>query len=261
MTLPALSNWDDTRTGLHQSLTPLLLAHLASVDPLPNALRYGMTPTSIGAMTFPLKIGGTLIADFTRLEIRYEDNGKSGFTVAFGGHSQRSLVQAVFAELAEAGHRLEPDMTKAEDTTTLKIDPALAHDYAGVQWRMALALARLKAHFTGFQTPVLVWGHGFDLSTLWFASGSDDHKDPHINFGFSPGTPDVGQPYVYFYAYPAIGGLQNRIPAVLSWHTTWSTPGGVLKYDTLRNASDPDGLIVESLLDVYRVAERMLRTG
>lgn len=261
MNLPTLTNWNDTKTALHQAFAPLLLAHLAAVEPLPNALRYGMYPTPFGATTFSLSTGGRLELDYLETEIRYIEDNKTIFTVPVEGHSQKSLTEAVFSELTSAGHPLRPDMSKSDSTTHLKINPAQAHAYAEVQWRMALVLARVKAHLTGFQTPVLVWGHGFDLSTLWFVDGSDDHNDAHINFGFSPGTPEVGQAYVYFYVFPAQNELENRIPDLFDWNTAWSTPGGVLRYDRFAHENDPESLVVDALLEVYRVASTMLRTG
>lgn len=261
MNLPALTHWNDTKTALHQAFAPLLIAHLAAVEPLPNALRYGMYPTPFGATTFNLSTGGRLELDYRKTEIRYIENSKTAFTVSLDGHSQKSLTEEVFSELQSAGHPLKPDMSKAESTARLNINNAQARDYAEVQWRMALTLAWVKARLTGFQTPVLVWGHGFDLSTLWFAGGSDDHKDPHINFGFSPGTPEVGQPYVYFYAHPAQNGLEDRIPDLFDWNSAWSTPGGVLRYDRFAREEDPESLVVDALLDVYRIAATMLQTG
>jgi hypothetical protein len=108
-------------------------------------------------------------------------------------------------------------------------------------------------------TPVTLWPHGFDLSFLWFPSGTEETKDPHVNFGFSPFTPDVGQSYVYFYAYPVVPGLEMDVPSPMRWHTTWATPGGVLEYDKFAGVGDPEAMVEEILSTVYRAALGKMR--
>ena len=108
------------------------------------------------------------------------------------------------------------------------------------------------------KTPIALWSHGFDLSTLWFVDGMDEHKDSQMNFGFSPGTPDVGQPYFYFYAYPVPDGVHEKLPDVITWNTAWSTPGGVLEYEKFAGESDPEGFVLDVLTAVYQTTSPML---
>jgi hypothetical protein len=111
----------------------------------------------------------------------------------------------------------------------------------------------------GPQTPIILWPHGFDQSTLWFVDGMDEHKDPQINVGFSPGTSDVGQPYFYFYAWPVPDRLPEKLPDAIWWNTAWSTPGGVLTYEKFANESDPDAFVTHVLDEVYQTASAMLK--
>ena len=261
MSLPNLSNWDNTRTALHQAMQPLRAARLLGSPPLPNYLHHSAFPTPTGATTGPLSFGGALHLDYTRAAIIYENAGSDVFVVELSGHNQTSLFDAVFAAFASAGHNFTPNRSEVKHTTPFDLNREQVAAYADVQFRMFLTLARLKAQMYGPQSPIALWPHGFDLSTLWFVDGMDEHKDPHINFGFSPGTPDVGQPYLYVYAWPLPAGLSDQIKPPFQWHTAWSTPGAVLTYDRLVNESDPETFAVDLLVDIYHHAADLLKSS
>jgi hypothetical protein len=252
--LPALTHWEETRTALHQSLQVLRSTRLLGVDPLPNSLEYGALPTTYGATTGPLNFGGELHLDFGRGFIDFKEGDTEVFTVALAGHNQTSLFDTVFAEFERAGHKLQPNRSKITNTTPFQLNPESGRVYAGVMWRMYTALARFRGRILGWVTPIMLWPHGFDLSFLWFPSGTEETKDPHVNFGFSPFTADVGQPYVYFYAYPVVAGLDKAVPSPMRWHTAWATPGGVLEYEKFAGTNDPEAMIEDLLSEVYRAA-------
>jgi len=259
MSLPDLSGWQDTRTALHQSMQVLRSARLLGTDPLPNSLEYGTLPARYGATTGPLKFGGELRLDFAKAAIIYRDHDQDVFTIPLTGHSQTTLFDAVFAGFVEAGHAFQPNRSKITNNTPFNVNLDAAQTYTEVMWRMFTALSRFRARLYGWMSPVVMWPHGFDLSFLWFARGSEERSDPHLNFGFSPFTPDVGQPYVYFYAYPVVKGLEQSVPAPMRWHTAWATPGGVLEYEKFACESDPEAVVEETLLEVQRrAAARMI---
>jgi hypothetical protein len=261
MTLPDLSNWDATKTALHQSLQALRSTRLLGVDPMPSDLHYGTLPTPSGATTGPLRFGGELRLDYVRAAAVYERDGAEVFAVGLDCYNQTSFFDAVFAAFKAAGHNLQPNHDKVTETTAFNFDKGQASTYAALQWRMYSVLSRLKGRMYGPQTPIALWPHGFDLSTIWFADGMDEHQDPQINFGFSPGTPDVGQPYFYFYAWPVPDGLSERMPSIVTWNSNWSTPGGVIRYDQFAGADDPDGLVLDTLTQVYNTASAMVRAN
>jgi hypothetical protein len=257
--LPALSDWEGTRTALHQALQTLRSTRLLGVDPLPNSLEYGTIPTSYGATTGPMKFGGELQLDFGRGAVIYRRDGVELFNVPLAGHNQTSLFDTVFAEFRKAGHHFQPNRSKITNTTPFNFNPEAGKTFTDVMWRMYTALARFRGRALGWQSPITLWPHGFDLSFLWFPGGVEETKDPHLNFGFSPFTPDVGQPYVYFYAYPVVSGLDQTIPAPMRWHTAWATPGGVLEYERFAGAGDPEALVEDLLLCVYQEASARMK--
>jgi hypothetical protein len=262
MMLPDLSDWDETRTALHQSMQVLRSTRLLGVSPLPNDLHYGTIPIASGATTGPLSFGGALRLDFTRTAIIYErQDHVEAFVLGLQGYNQTSLFEAVFDAFEQVGHRLDPNRSKVTHTTPFEPDTAQAKTYAQVMWRMFGILAHLKARMVGPQTPIVLWPHGFDLSTIWFVDGMEERYDPHINFGFSPGTPDVGQPYFYFYAWPVPEGFSNQLPSLAEWHTDWGTPGGLIKYERFARESDPETVVAEALVEAYQAASNLLKAA
>ncbi|PJF41706.1 MAG: hypothetical protein D6737_10495 [Chloroflexi bacterium] len=260
--LPPLNNWESTRAALHQSLQPLRSTRLLGSEEQPNELHYSTWPTPYGATTGPLNFGGELKLDYGRGAVIYERDGAEVFGVTLQGKNQTSLFDAVFAEFEKAGHEFEPNRSKVTETTPYDFNPSLAKDYAEAQWRVYTAMARFKATVFGAQSPIVLWPHGFDLSTLWFPAGVDEHKDPQMNFGFSPGTPD--RPYLYFYAWPHPAELPEAeterppLPYNGQW-VTWSGPGAMFMYDDFVNEANPEEAITNALRAAYELVSPMMR--
>lgn len=259
MPLPGLNEWHAMKDTLHQAAQVISQVRLTGVDALPNSMQYGVYPMPYGATTGKLKYGGTFHFDYGMGKYIYEKDGNEVFEVSLSGHSPKSAFKAVFDALAEQGQDLEPNWEKATSTNPIELNTDHAENYAEVQWWTHGVLARLKTWMFGPQSPIMLWSHGFDLSTLWFVEGMDEHNDPHINFGWSPGTPDVGQPYFYFYAYPQPDGLAEQLPADIHWHTEWATPGGLIKYEQFVGAEDPDEYVFNLLYAAYKSASTLLK--
>jgi hypothetical protein len=262
MSLPRLEGWQDhpTRDALHQAMQVLRSARKAGVARQPNYLHLATLPERRGASSGPLSLGGSLHLDYARAALTWHVDGVEHFSVDLAGRSQRTLFETVFAQLRDLGHdHFAPDMAKVTRDEPLEVERGPAEAYAEAQWRMFEALARMKAHLLGHQTPLVVWPHGFDLATLWFAQGKDEERDPHLSVGFSPGTPDIGEPYVYAYAWPAVDGLAAHLPAPFEWVATWSTPGSVLRWSRIRSERDPVAYVAEMLVAIYRTTATELK--
>ena len=258
MQLPVLPDWDATKRSLHQAIQILRATRLLGTEPLPVELHYSTTPTAYGATTGLLSFGGELQLHYARGAVVYVRDRQEVFAISMVGHHQTSFFDAVFQAFAAQGLKFEPDGKKITETTPFSFHSEKAALFADVQWRMYQILAMVKGRMFGTQTPIALWPHGFDLSTLWFLDGMDEHKDPQINMGFSPGTPDIGEPYFYFYAWPVPEGLEKHIPDAFTWNTNWRTPGGMLPYSRFYTESNPTTYVADLLGEVYRVASSML---
>lgn len=246
---------------MHQASKILLTARLLGSDPLPNGLRHSLLPAlnEFALTTGALSFGGELRLNFTNPSIHYVQDGKTLFDVPMDGHTQTSLFHQVYAEFGKLGLSLNPDASKITETLPFEFTPKNTHALYDTMITIYGWIASVKARFLGFQTPLVWWAHGFDLSCLWFPHGGDEHTDSHLNIGFSPGTPDIGEPYLYFYVYPPLADMQNDLPEGMTWVTNWSAPGGVLRYSHIIASSEPANVIMSSVWHIYKVVNSQLK--
>jgi hypothetical protein len=144
-------------------------------------------------------------------------------------------------------------------TEVLNADPFIAAAYAGVLARLSTVLERLRASLPGQTSAVVVWPHGFDLSFLWFATGSAADSAPHMSFGFSPYSEGFERPYVYGYAHPIPAGMTQRsLEPPAYWYTGLWT-GAVIPYDALIGVEDPDAAIEQHLRAIQAAVAPLLK--
>jgi len=253
--LPEMKDWNSTREALRSSLEPLRSARLLGTEEIPNELHHSLFPHFNGARTGPLDFGGELFLDYKALKIVFKKGESLVFEVPLAGHSQRSLFDEVALEFAKYDINISPYKDKVESTEKFDTDQGRAKEYAELQFRVFNAIARFKAHLFGPQTPIALWPHGFDLSTIWFPFGSPEMNEkvnPQMNFGFSPGTSDDEGPYIYFYAWPVPDGLVGtKLPMGGEWNEAWSTPGAVFKISEFNKAENPDREMTRVLLESF----------
>lgn len=252
--LPALKNWNSTRDALHQGMQVMRSVSVLGKDSVPNQLEYGSFPASFGATTGPLNFGGELNYDFTNLKFVYKKEEKEIFSVSLEGKNQIGIFDEVFQNFSDKGINLKPDKEKVVESTLFKINKKLAKDYAEVQYRVFRAMSVFRSRLNGYQSPIVLWPHGFDLSFIWFTDkkGFDEKEHKHMNFGFSPGAKNQ-RPYLYFYAWPVPEGLVgSKLPAKGRWIEEWSTPGAAFDYDYLSKLDNPEEEITKILTSVYR---------
>lgn len=259
MPLPDLFNWQPTRDSLHRASQVISAVRAEVTPPLPNALRLSLSVIPEGLSTGPLPFGGDLALDFTDLSVVYRQPGETSVRLSLKGHSQWSLAGAVMGLLAEEGHDVSLNRDKLADQSPLHIDAHTAEDYADALYAIFTAAARFRARLFGPQSPVVVWPHGFDLSFLWFAgTGSDEHRDRHMNFGFSPGSPGFERPYLYAYASPNPDGLTDVPLPLLAHVNTQGWNGIVVYYDDIVNTNDSEAVIEELYGEIYGAVSPLL---
>lgn len=261
MPLPALNlHFVQTRTSLQQAAQVLSAVRKATTPPLPNALRLSLYVIPQGLTTGPLSLGGELLLDFPQRAVIFRQPGEPDLSLSLNGHTQRTLTGAVLAALGEEGHDLDIDKSGLTAETPLEIEPQTADDYAVVLDTVFTAVALFRARLFGPQSPVVVWPHGFDLSTLWFAGpGADEHSNPHLNFGFSPASPGFDRPYFYSYAYPLPAGyydlpLPDGIRAI---HEPFK--GMVFDYDPLVGLPNAPHLIESRFRAIFHAVSPLMK--
>ncbi len=162
-----------------------------------------------------------------------------------------------------------------EDQTHQAYDP----EYAQRFWRVLLQTSRVftifRARFLGKVSPVhLFWG-ALDLACTRFSGRTapehpsmpglpdrvtrDAYSHEVSSCGFWPGIrePSAGQfieAMFYSYAYPEPEGYRQTAiaPAAARFDTTLGE--FVLPYEAVRNAADPDAVLLEFLQSTYEAA-------
>ncbi len=258
MTLPTLPNWDSTRIALHQAAQILGEVRKAAGIRLPNHAHLTLEVTPRGLTTGNTD-AGTLTLDYPERTITYVCPAGSITHLHLAEHTQISLADAVLKAMDSHGHPVSINRAEITGTTPLDADSALAADYAAALYSIFTAIARFRARLIGPQSPLNVWPHCFDLSMLWFARGFVEEQDPHLNFGFSPGSPGFPRPYVFVYARPMPDGfLDIKLPEPAYWtRDRWT--GIVIDYDFLAAQNDHETVLEKLLSAIYAAAVPLLQ--
>ncbi|MBC7813419.1 MAG: hypothetical protein H7175_19825 [Burkholderiales bacterium] len=259
-----LTNWETTRDSLHQASKLLGAIRVAVAEPLPNSAQYSLNVTPRGISTGALPFGGDLLLDFIDRTVRYREDGKLVFAIPIEDHTQHSLTDTVLGALEAEGIKPPIKRDRLGGETRLTLDADIAAEYADTLYRIYTAMARFKARVGGPMSPLVLWPHHFDISFLWFATPqSDEHADPHMNFGFAPMSEGFDRPYFYAYAWPLPAGITDvALPTVARWHTTGWT-GAIIDYDIAGRLGGaeggPEGAVEALLYDIFKNVSPLLR--
>ncbi|MBN8620328.1 MAG: hypothetical protein J0L63_15570 [Anaerolineae bacterium] len=251
MSLPALQDWDATRNALHQAAQVVGAVRKSRINALPNYAHLGLFVTKSGLSTGALTEEDHLLLDMQQQAVIYTCPAGSIHVVPIRDHTQVSLTDAVLQAMTDAGHPASIDRSKLTGTDLLSIRPDAASQYGNALYSLYSSLARVRGRLMGSMSPLIVWPHGFDLSFLWFKRGFEERTDPHLNFGFSPGSTGLPRPYVYAYAYPLpatffdIGLPEGARFNIDPWK------GIVIDYDWLTGLDDHEHVLEDMLYPIY----------
>ncbi|MDZ4764741.1 MAG: DUF5996 family protein [Chloroflexota bacterium] len=262
MPLHALDGWETTRDALHSAAKIISAIRNLTLPRDPNHLHLAAKVTARGLSTDILPKGGEIQLDYQDGTFRLLKDGL--FVLPLAGTSQRALLQNVISWLRQNGQfagvenadakiaallgeengvKLSIGAGDVNDDSPLMFDPAIAAGYADAIDAIYGGIARFRGHIQGYMTPIVAWSHGFDLSTLWFATDKATEAYPHLNFGFSPGSAGLPRPYLYAYAHPYVDALTPpMLPAPARWHTSGWT-GIVAQYDEFRTEENVSAFV------------------
>ncbi len=208
--------------------------------------------------------------------------------VSDGGQGQLILaprsVAGFHAELLETLARLGvpveidvhpnelPDPTPfPQDTAVREYDPDSAHRFWLALVQCDRVFKRFRTRFVGKCSPVhLFWG-SFDLAVTRFSGRTAPlHPGgvPHLpdavtreayshevsSAGFWPGSGDIEHAAFYSYCYPIPAGFANATVAPDEARFDPQLGEFLLPYDAVRNACDPDTMLLTFLQTTYEAA-------
>ncbi len=211
------------------------------------------------------------------------------------GHSRQIVLKpmsvatfhaAVFADLKALGidvaiDNMPNEIPDAIAFTEDKVHHAYDRDAAHRFWRILLSsyfvLSQFRTAFLGKVSPVHFFWGSFDLAVTRF-SGRTAPRHP----GGVPGLPDavtreayshevssagfwpggggvVDEPAFYSYAYPAPAGFADAKvkPAQAYFHKQLGE--FILPYEAVRNAADPEALLLDFLQSTYDAAANLAK--
>jgi Family of unknown function (DUF5996) len=176
----------------------------------------------------------------------------------------------ISVEIHEMPNELPNPIPFSKDDGHRSYDAGAAHAF----WRALLQADRIfkqfRSGFLGKVSPVHFFWGSFDLAVTRFSGrsaplhpgGVPGLPDPVVreayshevsSAGFWPGNDTFPQPAFYSYAYPQPPGYRD-----------WAIPAGaffeerlgefILPYDLVREASDPDAMLLDFLSATYRAA-------
>lgn len=259
MALPSLNNWHTTRIGLHQASQVVSSLRRVVAEPEPNWTHIGLRYKPGGLTTEELPNLGKVDMNFADRSLVVTLSGIKPEEISFQGLSPTQLADALEEKLREHGHKIVLDRGKIVSTEPLDVDVDLACDYDVTLGAIIEALGQFRASLPGEKSPLVVWAHGFDAGFLWFATDQLIEEAPHLNFGFSPGSPGFDRPYAYAYPWPRPENM-THIPlcAPAYWYTeTWQ--GLVLEYDQFRSEQYPAQVIQNVFTGMYESFAPLLK--
>jgi Family of unknown function (DUF5996) len=279
---PALrvADWADTRDTLHmwtQIVGKVRMAKAPMVNHWWQVALYvtprGLTTSAVpdGERTFDIEF------DLCAHELRIRLDDGATRTVALEPKSVAAFHAETFAALDELGIRadilpvpveVQRAIPFAQDEEHHSYDPAAAHLF----WRQLVQADRVlhdfRARYTGKVSPVHVFWGALDMAVTRFSGRTapphpggapncadwvmvEGYSHELSSCGFWPGGGEEGAFYAYAYPEPA-GFPEHPVPDGAFYYAE----GGqfLLPYERVREADDPDALLLAFLQATYDAA-------
>lgn len=276
-----VEDWGPTRDTLHmwtQIVGKVRLAHAPLVN---HWWQVPLYVTARGLTTSAIPYGNDVFDiefDFIdhRLAIR-SSNGAAG-AVALREQSVARFHAEVLAALDELGlhtaiqshpNEVDPAVPFAEDVEHASYDPEAAQLF----WRQLVqaqrVLSRFRSRFIGKSSPVHFFWGAMDLACTRFSGRTapthpggapncgdwvmvEGYSHELSSCGFWPGGGEEGG--FYAYAYPEPDGFADHPVRPADAYYSAQLGEFVLPYEVVRQAPDPDAVLLDFLQDTYEAA-------
>jgi hypothetical protein len=278
-----LEEWKDTYATLHmwtQIVGKIRLTQSPLVNHWWNVPLY-VTPRGLSTSAIPY---GTRIfeIDFDFIEhqlIIVTDDGARK-SIALYPRSVADFYQELMATLRSLGIEVEiharPDEVPnpipfAEDNEHASYDA----EYANRFWRILVQADRVfkefRSRFIGKCSPVHFFWGSFDLAVTRFSGRRAPERDgadaitregySHevISHGFWPGSGNILEPAFYSYTAPEPEGLPQATIRPPSAFYNPETAGFILRYDDVRQAAQPEQVLMEFLQSTYEAGATLAK--
>jgi hypothetical protein len=283
-----LAEWAETYATLHLWTQIVGKVRLAQSPWINHAWHVTLYVTSRGLTTSPIPYGErTFQIDFDfiahRVVIEASDGGTGGF--ALEPQSVAEFYARLMAELGKLGLHVDIYRLPNEVEDPIRFDQDELHraydaESANRFWRILVQADRVfkefRARFLGKCSPVHFFWGAPDLAVTRFSGRrAPQHPGgvPHLpdwvtreayshevsSCGFWPGGGPVPYAAFYSYAYPEPEGFAAEKVAPDAAFYSGDLHEFLLPYDAVRQAADPDAVLLEFLQSTYEAAAKLAR--
>jgi hypothetical protein len=274
--------WRGTLETVHLWTQIVGKVRLALTPWLNHSWHVPLYVTARGIGTSPIPAADTIFEidfDFVghRLAVRTSRGDDAGFSLT--PMAVADFHERVFALLRGLGITVAIDDTPSEmtgvpryseDREHASYDPAAMHRFWQALVQADRVLKRFRTGFLGKASPVHFFWGSFDLAATRF-SGRVAPKHPggipglsdavtceaysheESSAGFWPGNERFPEAAFYSYAYPEPPGFRDR-PAGVAGYFDTKLGEFILPYEAVRQASEPDALLLDFLQTTYEAA-------
>lgn len=244
-TFDDLSTWTPAITALHQAAQVVGRIQATLLPPRKNAAHLPLLPHPYGLYTQKLPDGSRFDLNFAESTIYHlpAANTREDAKFRLQDHTQVSLLKAIQEYLGLAEIKNPSAIIHETPLYENRFVP-IFHSYMPVQYAAFTGIACFRARLMGMFSPVAVFPHHFDISTLIFhlSNTEMDESKKHINFGFAPFTDgQYERPYLYAYASPVTYPADFQPPA-LPKPAIWNAQGwqgAVMNWKDIAGSYDP----------------------
>ncbi len=281
-----LAAWQDTYSTLHrwtQIVGKIRLALAPKLNHWWQSTLY-ITPRGLTTSSIPYE-NRTFQINFDFLDHQLEIQTSDGITkrMALAPYSVADFYQKVMGILSEMGIEVRIWTMPQEVAEPILFEQDYEHtaydpEYAQRFWRILVQADRVmtafRARFIGKSSPVHFFWGSFDLAVTRFSGRrAPEHPGgvPHMadwvtreayshevsSCGFWPGGGPFVEPIFYAYAYPAPEGFRDHPVQPKEAFYSEEMQEFVLPYEVVRQADDPDTVLLAFLQSTYEAAANL----
>jgi hypothetical protein len=281
-----LAAWQDTYATLHmwtQIVGKIRLALVPNLNHWWHSTLY-VTPRGLTTASIPDKTRSFQISfDFLDHQLLIETSDGITKRIALASRSVADFYQNLMGTLSEMGIEVKIWKMPQEVADPILFDQDHQHaaydpEYAQRWWRILVQVDRVmtafRSRFIGKSSPVHFFWGSFDLAVTRFSGRrAPEHPGgiPHMadwvtreayshevsSCGFWPGGGSVVEPVFYAYAYPAPQGFRDYPVQPQEAFYSSDLQEFILPYEAVRQADDPDALLLTFLQSTYEAAANL----
>jgi hypothetical protein len=281
-----LAAWQDTYATVHlwtQIIGKIRLALTPKLNHWWQSTLY-VTPRGLTTASIPYETR-TFQISFDFLDHHLQIDTSDGITkrIALTPRSVADFYQLVLTTLSSIGIEVRIWTMPQEVSEPIPFDLDHQHasydpEYAQRFWRILVQVDRVmtlfRSQFIGKSSPVHFFWGSFDLAVTRFSGRrAPEHPGGVPNMadwvtreayshevsscGFWPGGGPVVEPVFYAYAYPAPEGFRDYPVQPKEAFYSWELQEFILPYEVVRQAREPDAVILAFLQSTYEAAANL----